>query len=236
MLTERLNIFEYEEILMGQKKNFVCSFKGGFKENCIEVGNIWRYAVTRLLKWTPEEAVAYMTDEIVDTLCLDKTFVGIGFERSSRYISDYRFILQYAFPDKVHFDLRKQAIAEYERVAKLGTWANDETTYKFPKKFFLDTDGISRSAYLLTHVVSLYLGDLSLEEKYDFFSDQKKAAKWLSGKKLDMPLKLIFKTPLEYFHYSLPFDEKDNLLFYTGKINEEYNKELQSIIKKEKKK
>ena len=94
MLTERLNIYEYEEVLTGKKQNFICSFKGSRKDNEVEVGNIWRYAITQLLKWTPVEADKYLTMDIVNMLCLDKTFCGIDFDPSYEFMGDFKFVLK----------------------------------------------------------------------------------------------------------------------------------------------
>lgn len=218
MLDEYLNIFEYEEVLTGHKKDFLCSFKGNFKENCVEVGNIWRYAILHILKWSAKDAEKYLTDELVDKLYLYKTFVGINFDRGHSYIQDYRFVLQYAFPDEIIYDKKAQAISEYEHVAKIGKWQGNKDIYKFPKRFFLDADGIERSKILLRYVISLYLSTLSTADLYKFFNDKTMATRWLQRKKLTVPLKLIFATPLEYLHDSLPYYKKDNIIYYNYRI------------------
>ncbi len=224
MLTERLNIYEYEEVLTGKKQNFICSFKGSRKDNEIEVGNIWRYAITQLLKWTPVEADKYLTMDIVNMLCLDKTFCGIDFDPSYEFMGDFKFVLKYAFPDDIKYSLKEQAISEYEHVMKMGKWANSEENYRFPKKFFLNNDGIERALYLLNYVISLFLSDMSIEELYDFFADQRKATRWLNMKKLGVPLKYAFQDPLEYFHESLSWDNKEPFYYYNKKIEREYAK------------
>lgn len=217
MLSEQVNIFEYEEVLMGKRKNFLCSFKGTERENCIEVGNIWRYAVTRILRWSPEEALRYLTTDIVETLCLDKTFSGINFLPGNKYFPDYGFILQYAFPNQIKYDFKKETLTEYQHVAKLGVWTHDTGKYRYPKKFFVGVEGIQRAEFLLQYVVSMYLSHMTLTEQYDFFADTQKALKWLAKKKLDVPVKLMYnESPLEYFHYSLEYKEK-NVLYYWAK-------------------
>ena len=236
MISESLNIFEYEQILMGQRLNFGCSFKGTYKENCIAVGNVWRYAVTHLLKWTPQEAAKYMTAEIVEMLCLDKTFKAIGFKPKCSYIGDYRFVLQYAFPDEIKFDMRKQAINEYQRVAGIGRWAGEKEEHRFPKKFFLDNNGIERANIVFNYVISLYLGDMSVPELYQFFSKKREALAWLKDKRLDAPLKLIYNDPIEYLHCSLPYSKRDNLLYYNIRVNDLYEKTKRQTSKDENKK
>lgn len=225
MISENLNIFEYEEVLMGKRQKFECSFVGTEREKYIEIGNIWRYAITHLLKWTPEEALVYLTDDIVKELHLDKTLKAIGYEKNGRKcIVDYSFILQHAFPDKIKFDIRKEAIAEYEKIAKIGKWANDNEPFKYPKKFFLDCDGIIRANCLLLYVTSLYLSDMTISEQYEFFSDTSKAKRWLKKKCLDSPIKLIYKNPLEYFHDSLPYNQKDEYIYYKEIANQAYKR------------
>jgi hypothetical protein len=224
MLTEDLNIYEYEEVLTGKKQDFSVSFKGTPRENRIEVGNIWRYAVHNILKWDCQQAAEYLTDDIVDKLLLNKTFVGIDFDRGHTYISDYRFVLQYAFPNEVKFDERAQTIAEYEHVAKLGKWSGSKEPYKYPKRFFLNQEGIRRAEILLRYAINTYLSDCSVYELYEFFADDVRATYWLQRKKLGTPIKLIYDNPLEYLHASLPAALRDNMAYHNFLIQKELEK------------
>lgn len=217
MVSEELNIYEYEEVLTGSKKDFNCSFKGDTKDNEVAIGNIWRYAIRNILHWTPQMAERYLTDEIVDKLQLNKTFIAIGFDREKTYMKDYRFILKYAFPNEIKYDLVEQTIDEYEKVAKIGRYSNDTEAKKYSKKFFIGTDGIKRAQILLRHVISLYLSSYTVNELYRFFAE-KKAVRWLQNKRLGTPLKLIYTTPLDYFHDSLRFDQRDDCTYYQCKI------------------
>ncbi|MBP3784572.1 MAG: hypothetical protein J6I68_15105 [Butyrivibrio sp.] len=213
MLSASTNIFEYEELLMGQRTRFEASFKGTPAENKKEVGHIWRYAIEELLGWTAEEALKNLDSNIVKALMLNTTFAGLGYEPKKTYISDYRFILQYAFPESIKYDFVAETIAEYEHVAGLGMWQNDPEKYKYAKNFFSDENGISRGNILLRHIVNLYLGDMSLKEKYMFFSqDSAKAKKWIRNHYLDAPLK-TYSSPLDYFHNALPPGERSDLLY-----------------------
>lgn len=222
MVPAELNIYEYENILMKKTKSFSCSFKGTFQENCTEVGVIWRYAVTRLLKWTPQQALKYLTADIVNMLRLDKTFPAINYNPKRDYAQDYRFVLQYAFPGIITFNKTDETISEYERFAKIGVWANDKEQYRCPKNFFLNNEGIARASILFNYVISLYLGDMTIEELYAFFANTKKSKKWLKEKQLDIPLDVIYTDPLEYLHFSLPADSRDELLFYAHYLNNRF--------------
>lgn len=218
MLSERLNIYEYEEILLGQKLNFTCSFKGDKHGNETEVGNIWRYAITKLLRWTPNEALKYLNKEIIKNLMLDKTYVGIDFDESNSFINDYRFVLQYAFPDEIKYDFYQETIDEYENVAKIGAYAGDKKPHKYQKKFFVDANGYKRARIILNYVIGLYLSDKSVEQLYDFFSGNK-AKKWCTEHSLGLPIKLLYQNNiLDYFHES--YDNSCDFYYYNIKIRE----------------
>lgn len=228
-------IYEYEDILMGKRKNFGTSLDGNKKEISEKVGAVWKYAVVHLLKWTPQQAVKYLTYDIVKMLCLDKTFNKMNFKPERTYIGDFRLFLQYAFPDEVRMGLTEQTISEYERIAKIGKWANDQNNeIRYPKKFFTDESGMKRAAILLNHVISLYLSTYTIEELYDFFANKKKAIKWLREKSLEAPCKDVYDgDTLEYFHFSLPFYKQNYLYYSLALINEEYQKKMDVIKSKE---
>lgn len=224
MLDERINIFEYEEILMGQKQSFTCSFNGTEKDNQIEVGNVWRYAITELLGWTPKEAVNNLTMDIVKMLCLDRTFRAINFNPSFEYKGDFKFVLRYAFPEDIHYSLRDEAISEYNHVAHINKWSGVSDEYRYPKNFFIGEDGILRAKYLLNYVIGLYLSDYSVEKLYDFFADEKKAKRWINSKKLSVPLHLTYLDPLDYFHESLSYANQNEFYYYNHRIKQFYEK------------
>ena len=229
MISERLNIYEYEQYLMGNTLAFVASFNknDSFSQKTKELGNIWRYAITKILGWTPYEAQKYLTPQIVKQLMLPWTPLQIP-EKEKENIKDYTFVLQYAFPDVFHFTIKDEAISKWQQVAHQGKWANDFVKYEWPKNFYNGEDGIERSSAMLMHVKNLYLSEFSKEELYTFFSKEKKARKWLEAKCLDRPLKLLYSSPLEYFHYSLPVRERDDFLYNFGILNEKFEQALRN--------
>ncbi len=228
--TESTVIYEYEEILLGKKNSFLASLKGDGYEIRRRVGDVWRYAITNLLGWTPQEAVTYLTDDIVKTLRLDKTLKGVGFNFGKEYAGDYKFVLRYAFPGEIHFDLREQSVEEWEHVAKRGKWKADAKPYRYPKKFFSDQDGINRADLLMRHVVNLYLSGKTTTEKYLFFADAKESYKFIKKHCLDKPLNRIYGDPLEYFHSALPPVERDVFMYYTIKLNRDYYSQEQNTV------
>lgn len=235
MVEERLNIYEYEEVLLGQKESFTLSISGSesVTDRFIEIGNIWRYAITHLLKWTPKQAEVYMNADIVQFLKLDKTLIKVDIDLTKVYYPDYKFILCYAFPKQIRYDEKVDAIEEYKRAARLGKYAGDEVPYRYPNKFFIDSLGIRRAGYILNYVIDLYMkGAYSPYERYKFFADTTKARRWLHQKKLKQPIEIIYETPLDFYHFSLPFVERDDFLYYAYTLNALYKKGLRDSKKR----
>ena len=230
MLDYEMSIYEYEQVLLGNREGFVCSFKGTASGNKKEVGNIWRYAVTKLLKWTPEQAVKNLTPEIVKMLHLDLTFSGLDFNAESSFITDYRFVLQYAFPDRITFNLRDQAILAYERAAKEGRFKNNKTAQRLPKNFFTDEFGKDRSSFVLNYLLDKYMfGSMTLKEIYDAFANKTYIMKWLREKHFDHPMRYIYNNTLEFLHYSLPAEKRDDLYYYTKILEKNYREKLKEM-------
>ena len=134
---EKINIYEYEEILMGHKLNFKVSFRSSPKNNRIELANVWRYAITVLLGWTPKDAEKYLTADIVHKYCLDKTFVAVDKNYEKKFHADYKSILQYVFPDEITYNQDEETINEYSRSAKINQYANEKKNYRFNYYFVI---------------------------------------------------------------------------------------------------
>ena len=216
------NIYEYNNILLGKDSQFKSSFKSAnLKDRCAEAGNIWRYAIEYLLGWTAADAAKYLNEEIVQSLKLDKTYKFMDIHPKNSYLGDYRSILQYAFPECVHYSFTEQTLKEYRRAAHIGEYINEpeDNNYRIPKKFFSDESGIDRAAILMNYVIDQYLSDMSLEELYDFFADEKQASKWLKKKKLDLPLKIMYDSAFEYFFNSLKANKQDYFLYFVYTLN-----------------
>ena len=239
MQPERTIIYEYQEILLGHQTKFKVCFSCTDDEKIRVGGIIWRYAVTHLLHWTPEEAVANMTHEIAAQLYLNKTYEYMGYKEEAKSTDfDFKLVLQHAFPGRVKFDIYEQTIETYQKVMKLGKWKNDTNTYQFPKKFFLDEYGSKRASIALNYAISADMPSWTIEEMYDFFSNKTEATKWLREKKLVTNIRRLYTSPLEYFHHSIPSEMRDRFLYHNSLYNmhyEDYIKELKQAQKKAKK-
>ena len=229
-INQRSIIYDYENLLLGRTKKFSEGLLDDTKtlESRRKIaGTIWNYAITHYLGWTAKEADLYMTSEIAEKLLLNKVYKRIDLDPTRVLFRDFRFILQYAFPGEIKYDIKEEAISEYERTAKIGKWRNNTEFHKYPKKFFLCLEGEERANILLNYVVSLYMGDLSSEMLYDFFFQKAKAKKWLVAKNLGVPLKQLYEDePLEYFHTAIDDRKKDDFFYYNNKIRIEVTSKM----------
>ncbi len=235
MIDRSTVLYEYEEILLGKRLNFKVAFDGPEADRKKAVGYIWEYAITHLLRWTPEQALKYLDNDIVDTLCLNRTFQGLNFDRGHSYIADYRFILQYAFPDRIKYDMRAETIAEYEKSAKLGIWKNDKNEYKLPKAFYTDENGKDRIKIIMKYCLNMFMGDLNVVDRYKFFADPVKGKKWYLKRKLGEPYRTYADTPLEFYHNNIPFKDRDEFLYRALQMKRECDEKL-GFVKVRKKK
>lgn len=213
MFSESLILFEYEEVLMGRSRNFEVSFRGTLEDRRKTAGVVWRYAIENLLGWTPEQALLYLNQDIIKMLKLDLTYVKIDYEYSTKKFFDLRFILQYAYPGRIRYNLEDNARSEYERVNHMNEWENEKETYKFHKGYFSGPEGIERAAVVLNYAISIGLSELTTFELYRFFASKRKATLWLTDHEIETNVKSLYATPLEYLHYSLPPEESNEIFF-----------------------
>ena len=229
-------IYEYQQLLLGKMARFHVAFKnfedGGtdytdvavnksdpmqraknFSANAKEVGYVWKYACENLFNLTPEQAVDFITPELVEKYMLNKTFIGVKSQMPS-FMPDYSYFLQFAYPDKIKYDVESQAIEIYKKIQKLEKYANDTEKITFPKGFFTDIYGIQRLMVIFNYAINLYHGDLTTSQKYEFFANEDVARKWLRKKNLYKPLALkMYDTALDYFHDMFQPEKRSEKLY-----------------------
>ena len=222
------NIYEYERILLGQQEKYWATFQHevGSVANKREFGIIWRYAITKILGWTPQEAVKYLNTDIVKRLKLNTTFYAINFNTKHHFIGDFKMAIQLAFPEEKIYDFKAETIAEYKKVAKKDEWKDDPTPNRYNKKFFLDFEGFERARVILNWLIKKYCSDMSPVELYDMFYDKAKASQFCTLHHLETPAELLYsKDMFEFFHdaYDYSSDYLKNGAIIRAEINSVIN-------------
>lgn len=229
MKDESTIIYDYEQILTGQMltglkmngkhKNFTKDplFEGSTEAKRKAGGLIWRYAIEHILHWTPEQALDSLNRKIVKALKLDKVLALMEIEYGNTFYLDYREVLSYAFPEKIHYDVAEEAKLEYKKVMKLDEYSNSKRKYKFHKGFFYGENGPERARAVFNYALERYIADLDDQELYKFFGSEE-ALNWCNGYRLgshDIP---GYKDPLQLLHYCLSSGDADDLLYANERL------------------
>ena len=232
MRPETTIIYEYTEVLHGKKQSFTMAFDGTPLENKKTAGVIWRYAITKLLKWTLVDAQKYLNDDIVMALRLNKTFSALGI-LPKQTILDYNIILQYAFPDNpaARYDFKKETLTEYKYVAKEGEFEFNKEPHKYPKDFFIDDKGIKRAELIMRYLVDKYFMEYTNDERYSYFADRQQAMRWLKKRRMDAPCQLMYDgSPLDLFYFSQFLEDRDDVAYYNHKIHNELSERIKANL------
>lgn len=213
-------LYEYESILMGKQKIFLLSFSEQTPDKRKAFKEVWQYAIGKILRWTPEDALQNMDKTVMNKLKLDRTLKCIGVNANSRL--DFREILSYVYPGRITNSMEERTREEFERVLKIGKWQylDDPELSRFHKGFFSGEDGAERAAVCLNLAVDLYLGDMSMRDRYEFFADKDRSVPFITKLKLYPVMKNFYENPLDFYHYSIPIEQKDMMVYYEMRIRE----------------
>lgn len=214
MHTNEEIIYEYEQILLGRKQKYIYSFVGADTQKERAAGIILNYAITKILRWTPEMAKANLTFTIIKDLQLEPVIKNLGIKAKKLDSLCVQKILSAAFPDDVHFNFDKQTIEIYKQLIGLDP---ENSLSECPKGFFSDEDGLRRAAVCLIYAISISLYSKTARELYDFFASSE-CESWLDKMKLANNAKRLYDSPLDYFHYSIPIKNRNYIYYYNDKI------------------
>ena len=224
-------LLAYEELVLGKistsgKKKFTLSGSDREKEEAAK--SIFRYVITELLKWTPEEAQEHLTTDLMRSLHLD-----VICDSNKQYLrfppdlvvnEDYDYMVSYCFD--LPYDYRRQLLRQYKRILR-------GEVPKFHKDCFKGSFGRDKIAYLMHYFIAKTVPASSVENLYEIFANSAAMNKRLKAANLYSAYHNLYTTPLEAMHYSLPDDTRDDFLFNFHRYIQVY-KECEKSMKKEK--
>lgn len=216
MTFEERNIrYEYEQVLMGKRALYTITVKDDatLKRN---IRIVWRYAIEDLLHWTPEEAAKYMTISLATKLHLKQLNMHLPYELQINSGVNFKKVIAFVYPKEYKYDLKADAIDMYEKACGLGKYKN-ERIHRWTKHIFDErNDGYEKAQILLNYVIELYLSHMTITELYRYFDESGNA--FLKKCNLVSVKDRFFTSPLEYLHYSLPWEKQNNMLYYELKL------------------
>ena len=228
---------DYDDTLIGRTPyvdayNFYGPEPGGANERkalgCI------RYALEKVLGWTPEEAVQKFDAYIIRVMKLDRMVSYIDFPVEVPY-GNVRYILSRLYPGLVRINREKLVEETFEAVlesarrkeaAKEAGNADTERLKQFPREYFSGTDGFRRFACCIKYIIENYKPMGSVGEVYDFFSSP-------DGRRLLYDFRL--KVPADQFSIDLMSviryitrDEPDSDLYFSYYA---FKRELDALLR-----
>lgn len=169
---------DYDDTVIGRIEvldsyNFYGSAPGGANEK--QALDIIRYAIEKILAWTPDDAVLKFDSYMIRIMNLEKVISYIRYPVEVPYGSP-RYILSLLYPEKVHLDWEKLVGEVFEDVLESARRKEQskgtdkvETLKQFPREYFSGTEGFKRFCCCIKYVIENYKPMSSVEEIFSFF-------------------------------------------------------------------
>lgn len=204
-------ILRYEELSIGKRPTL--RIYGSSDRDYIESCIVLIKYIIKLCGWTPQEAADNMTPSMMQKMHVDKIYKILaehgGVEPGIRQKTDFRYLAWLAYPDVVDYNLRERTLKVYRNLMT-------GRIKKFPVRFFEGKYGQTKAAYCLREAV-LSLHASSIQELYEIFSDPVRAKNIIRHARLTNVCGQFYRTPLDFFHYSLSDTQKNEDLYKSCK-------------------
>lgn len=215
-------ILEYEDILLGKKRDFSVSYIG--KENAESNAlAVIRYAFEELLGWSPTTIRDFVSLELIKKLHLQRAVNKIEFPPELDPKEDLFYLAWLLYPHTVHHTRRDLTLHIYQRVL-------NGDLIKFPKNFFLTANGELNASICLQYAINQKLYITSIHELYAFFSDFEKAKEFLKEVRLITPCNDIYDAPIDMLHFCLPKIQRNDLYYYYYRFQNSIKETKENII------
>ena len=142
---------------------------------------IVRYAVTKILGWTPSEAMEHINKDVVCSLKLEPLI---------KYID---------FPSELSYNNTEHIVEIYKKILN-GELKN------FPTGIFHGPEGIEKLTILLHYYITNNIPASQLDDLYKVFAKKSEAIKMLKEAQLFYAFDSQYATPLDWLHDSLGED------------------------------
>lgn len=200
-------ITNYEKLLINEKGvNISPSYFCYNQENNHKLAlNLFRYAMEVIQQWTPTEVNKNLNINIIKELHLLLPYKYLTFPEELNKRKDCYYVAHLLYPEAIPYDTKKVVLNSYQKIL-------DTANGKFPKKYFLGTEGELRACICLQYVLREHLLFSSIEELYCYFSTPK-AMSALRQYRLSGICNELFENPLEFVHSALPKSQKNELYY-----------------------
>ena len=192
---------EYDDIIIGKRSGFSDRFfSRDKKRNMDNALFVIKYALTRYLGWSADAVSENLSKEIMVKMHLQPLMRYIEYPIEYDKDKDYYYLASLMFKEK-SLGLREKTIHTYESIisGKLS---------KYPKDYFVGSDGTVRAAICLQYLIVHEIVWSSISELYYIFASDR-GYDLLKEYKLLNACRDIFETPVDFIHFSLPVAQRD---------------------------
>lgn len=197
---------EYDDIVIGKRPAFSDRFfsgEGNPKTNMENAIFVIRYALTKYLRWNADAMAANLNKEVMTRMHLQPLMKYVEYPLEYDKENDWFYLVSLIFKDK-RIGLRQKTIHTYECVLS-GELA------KYPRDYFVGSDGVVKAAICLQYLLNEKTSYETINDLYYAFASDE-GYELLRDNKLLNACKEIFETPVEFLHFSLPPDMRDEFL------------------------
>ena len=225
MIKNRL-LYEYEQILMGNRASFSRSFfpKNQPKEREKNALAVFKYAIELFLGWQPYVAKERLRKSIVREMHLSKMLDYIEFPVELDPEQDLDYVLSLLYPKKVLITKEEKVLRYYERLL-------EQKDRYFVRGYFSESDAREKACICLRYVLNNHSKSKSIDQLYQMFSNSRgKTSKgesaensgqaYLKQFKLDHIALDLYENKLDFLHDALPDSQKNNYLYLYYKFRE----------------
>ena len=227
--------YVYDLVLLNQKETcgkeiFETTLNGKKEYNPQDeerVLKIARYAFKYYMGWSPEQVRCNIDQEILVRLKIDSLVrQRIRFPVELEPLENLQYLVHRMYPERYSYNQRQAIEAYYSRIL-------DGEIKRFKKGFFTEQDGAYRAGVCLQRMLQMIGQFKDVREIYDLFSGTE-GRKLLSKYKLNSAARDLYEFPVDFLHYSLPDQLRDDLYYH--KIRFELINEKQKRVLRKKKK
>lgn len=217
---------EYDDIIIGERSKFSeIYFVKNPEEGMNNALKVMRYAFIKYLKWTPDSVKENISEDIMKKMHLAQLMKYVVYPPEHSKRTDWKYLACLMFDNK-NLSFRDKTLNTYIDVL-------ESDPGRYPKNFFLGSDGMVRAGICLQYMISNYMAFSSINELYYTFATEEGYAA-LKKYKLLKAYQEIFDTPIDYLHFILPSSQKNDFYFFYYKYK--YYKEMMTGVRKRKNK
>ena len=207
-------ILEYEDILLGKRKNFSATNMGIHTKEQSAL-RVIQFATEKILRWSPETIALYINPELIHLLHLQRPLSKVKFPAELDPERDLFYLAQAIYPDKIRYSKTKIILRIYQRIM-------DKRQPKYPKNFFIGASGLINACICLQYAINQNVAVHSIQELYDKFSNEAWAISFLRANRLYVPFYQNYEYPIDMLHDALPEESKDDLFYHRYRFKTDF--------------